>query len=159
MFRSRRPPRTLAPPELAAASLRTISSRRQLHSHLVRHRLAMRFILFEYFVAKGWARGIEHDSQVLRLIVFQDSLQNVVEQERHLGRHAARRIHSQHRRIKRSIYMRHRVHKKQSLRRFGHPREYTKRCRCLTFPATVTSLSLRPPAFAESRARNLSVRS
>jgi len=34
--------------------------------------------------------------------------------------------------------MRHCVHKEQSLRRFGHPREYTKRCRCLTFPGDIS---------------------
>src|SRR4029077_10051385 len=79
----------------------------------------------------GRSRRIEYNSQIFRPVVLQNSLQNVVEQERHFGRHTARRIHSQHRRIKRSIDMRHRVYKKQSLRRFSHPREYTKRRLCL----------------------------
>src|SRR5882757_4889195 len=89
---------------------------RQLHAHLIRHRLALRFVFFKKFVAARRARWVENNSDVVRLVVFDETLQDISEQIRDIGGYAARpgQPH-RHRRKKSTVNMRHRIHKKQFL--------------------------------------------
>ena len=43
---------------------------RQLRAHLIRHRLALRFVFFKKLVAERRARRVENNSDVIRLIVL-----------------------------------------------------------------------------------------
>jgi hypothetical protein len=99
---------------------------RDLQRQFVRHRSPMLFVFLEKFVAECRLVGIKHHAKVVRLIVFQQPLKNIVEQEGNFRRKAGRRIHAHHGGKKRPVDVRHGINQKQFFRSGGHPAEYSK---------------------------------
>src|SRR6516162_109421 len=86
---------------------------RQLHAHLVGHRWALRLISFKELVAKGGFAGVENDADVFRLVVLDQTTNNVGEKKRHFRGNSARRIHAHHGGVERTVDVRHGIHEKQ----------------------------------------------
>ena len=80
-----------------------------LYGQIIRHGRTLRFVLFEKLVAKCRARGVEDDAQVIWLIVFDESAQNVGEKKRHFRGDSRGRVHAVHRRVERAVNVRHGV--------------------------------------------------
>jgi hypothetical protein len=99
----------------------------KLHAHFVGHGLALSFVFLKEFVAKCCARRIKHDSDIFRLIIVDQALENISKEKWNIGRNAARsRQPLRHRRKKCPVHVRHRIHEKQFFRSGRHAREYSK---------------------------------
>jgi len=101
--------------------------KRQLHTHFIRHRLPLRFVFFKKFVAKRRSGRIEHDSDVIRLVILDEPAKNIAEEERHVGRRAVRPGQPlRHRRKEGPVDVGHSIYKKEFFRCSRHAGEYSK---------------------------------
>src|ERR1700753_1022757 len=116
----------------------------------------MRFVFFEKFVAKGGLRRVEHNADVIRLIILHQPSQNIVEEKWNLGRHPRWRIHPHHRRKKRPVHMCHRINQKQFLRR-RHPLSIPAPARAPVAPASRRLFSFATPRSRPHRRRRNSL--
>src|SRR5882724_695425 len=98
-----------------------------MFAHFVRHGLSLCLVFFKKFVAKRCARRIKHDSDIFRLVVVDQALENISKKEWNIGWNAAgARQPLRHRRKKCPVDVCHCIYEKQFFRLRRHAREYSK---------------------------------
>ena len=98
-----------------------------LLSQLLRHGLAVSFVLVVHMVAKGFSRGVEYKGNILRIIFREQSSQHVHHAVRRTRRQTFRVGQGGHR-VKRTEEIRRCVHKDKGLF-FGHAAHTAGECR------------------------------